>query len=77
MSRADRQGKNTICPFYLTTDGLTTLSCEGPDDKSRMGITFMVPTAFKNWRRDFCNSADGYRRCPVYLAIMEAKYKGV
>lgn len=76
MSRADRLGKSTCCPFYLTTDGQTAISCEGPNEHSRLGFTFMNPTAYKSWRRGFCNNADGYRRCPVYLAIMEAKYNG-
>lgn len=77
MSRADREGKNTMCPFYLTTDGQTAISCEGPNEHSRLGISFMIPSAYKRWRRDYCNHADGYRRCPAYLAIMETKYKGV
>jgi hypothetical protein len=77
MSRADREGKSTTCPFYLTTDGLTAISCEGPNEQSRMGISFMIPSAFKEWRRRYCNDKDGCRRCPAYLAIMETKYKGV
>ena len=77
MSHADREGKKTICPFYLTTDGQSTLSCEGVDDKSRLGITFMVPGTFRSWRRDRCNDMEGHKTCPLYRAIMDYKYKGV
>lgn len=72
MSNADALGRLVKCPLYHSTDGQTTISCEGPDDLCRCGLAFLSRAAYARWRRSKCNSA--YRYCPIYSAIIKLKF---
>ena len=72
MSRADRLGKRVRCPFYLTSDGQTAISCEGPTDECRSVMQFISSSAYRDWRHETCEKK--CENCPVYRGLMLTKY---
>lgn len=60
--------KEVVCPFYKQEEGVK-IRCEGFSRSCSLQTSFCNKEKLLNHKGRFCNSMEGYTRCPLYPAI--------
>ena len=56
------------CPYYKCEER-HEIFCMGPQEGTSLHVAFAIPKEKKDYMCDYCKNKDGWRQCPVALAL--------
>ena len=65
---------DVVCPYYRDQDK-HTIMCEGIGDRTTLRVCYPSRARVEAYQRDYCNSMDGYKECPIATMLNE-RYNG-
>ena len=75
MGRRNFSAANVICPFFSGQD-VQAIRCEGPARRCTISVRFVAAPDKRDYMRKYCESMEGYPRCPVCAGLTQ-KWRGL